>query len=66
MDSSVNAHLIAQFSQDRIAQATRARQVRENVRARTVTREMRGMSRLMFGHRVPVAPPAGTTPVPRV
>jgi len=66
MDSSVNAHLIAQFSKDRIDQATHARQVRENLRSRTVTRESRGMSRLMFGRRAPVAPPAGTMPVPRV
>ncbi|HYI17954.1 MAG TPA: hypothetical protein VD836_04560 [Solirubrobacteraceae bacterium] len=66
MDSSVNALLIADLAQRRIAEATGARRVRETRGARSTTPERRGMSRLLFRRPAPVARPAGTMTVPRV
>jgi hypothetical protein len=66
MDSSVNALLIADLAQKRIAAATGARQVREARPARATAPERRGMSRLLFRRPAPVGPPAGTMSVPRV
>jgi hypothetical protein len=65
MDSSVNALLIADLAQKRIAEATGARQARETRPGRTTRPQRRGMSRLLFRRPAPVAPPVGTMSVPR-